>query len=200
MIAWSLGHMDITKWISFLETLCQAFTAAAFSCWTCMCVCVCLSAFSFFFRKWIAALLSWHQVFDLKDEELPISVTWEDLGLLWQDLQDHYLSAIWLSVSVKYIPIFPSQFIVIPQSAVTSSINNSDTLPLAVLHAHVMILLPTRLTDNFMIFWQFYDNFMTILWAVNFLLNTFFLAEFWCKFILVSSVQRVLFKNWAWSF
>ncbi len=49
MTALSLELMDITRdWVSSYVMLCQAFTAADFSC----CLFVGLSAFSFVFRKW----------------------------------------------------------------------------------------------------------------------------------------------------
>ncbi len=62
MTALSLDLMDITRdWVSSFVMLCQAFTAADFSC----CLFVGLSAISFVFSEWNAAQSGWDQKIDL---------------------------------------------------------------------------------------------------------------------------------------
>ncbi len=61
MTALSLELMDVTRdWVSSSMMLCQAFTAADFSC-----LLVGLSAFSFVFSEWNAAQSCWDQEIDL---------------------------------------------------------------------------------------------------------------------------------------
>ncbi len=59
MTVLSLELMDITQRLCFL--LCQAFTAANFSC----CLFVGFSAFSFVFSEWNAAQSGWNREIDL---------------------------------------------------------------------------------------------------------------------------------------
>ncbi len=79
-----------------------------------------------------------------------------------------------------------SEFILLLLSAVTSSINTREPVPLAAIHAHAMTLPPPCFTDEVVCLGS---------WAVPFLLHTLLFPSLWYKLILVSSVHRMLFQN-----
>ena len=80
-----------------------------------------------------------------------------------------------------------SEFILLLLSAVTSSINTREPVPLAAIHAHAMTLPPPCFADEVVCFGS---------WAVLFLLHTLLFPSFWLiKLIFVSSVHRMLFQN-----
>ena len=84
------------------------------------------------------------------------------------------------------IPRNTSEFILLLLSAVTSSVNTREPVPLAAIHAHAMTLPPPCFTDEVVCFgW----------WAVPFLLHTLLFPSLWYKLILVSSVHRMFFQN-----
>ena len=68
------------------------------------------------------------------------------------------------------------------------SINTSDPVPLEAIHAHAITLPPLCFTDDGVCFGS---------WAIPSLLHTSFFPSVWYRLILVSSVQRMLFQNWA---
>ena len=79
-----------------------------------------------------------------------------------------------------------SEFILLLLSAVTSSINTREPVPLAAIHAHAMTLSPPCFTEEVVCFGS---------WAVPFLLHTHLFPSFWYKLIFVSSVHMMLFQN-----
>ncbi len=79
-----------------------------------------------------------------------------------------------------------SEFILLLLSAVTSSINTREPVPLAAIHAHAMTLPPPCFTDEVVCLGS---------WAVPFLLHTLLFPSLCYKLILVSSVHRMLFQN-----
>ncbi|MEE6522381.1 hypothetical protein FKM82_020897 [Ascaphus truei] len=56
------------------------------------------------------------------------------------------------------------------------------------MHAHAITLPPPCFTDDVVCFGSL---------AIPSLLHTFFFPSFWYRLILVSSVQKMLFQNWA---
>ena len=84
-----------------------------------------------------------------------------------------------------------SEFILLLLSAVTSSINTREPVPLAAIHAHAITQPPPCFTDEVVCFGS---------WAVPSLLHTLLFPSFWYKLIFVSSVHRMLFQNCTGSF
>ncbi len=93
--------------------------------------------------------------------------------------------SIWL-IWADNIARNTSEFILLLLSAVTSSINTREPVPLAAIHAHAMTLPPPCFTDEVVCLGS---------WAVPFLLHTLLFPSLWYKLILVSSVHRMLFQN-----
>ncbi len=79
-----------------------------------------------------------------------------------------------------------SEFILLLLSAVTSSINTREPVPLAAIHAHAMTLPPPCYTDEVVYLGS---------WAVPSFSILFLFPSLWYKLILVSSVHRMLFQN-----
>ena len=195
MTAWSLEPMDITKcWVSSFVMLCQAFTAAVFSC----CLFVGLSAFSFVFSKWNACSIGlrsgdWlghcriFHFFALKNSWVAYAVCFGSLSIcIVKRHPINFAEFVW--IWADRISLNTSEFIRLLLSSVTSSINTSDPVPLEARHAHVITLPPPFFTD---------DVVSVGSWAVPSLIHTYFFPSFWYRLIWVSSVQRMLFQNRA---
>ena len=128
MNAWCLKFMDHLHFPSH-EMLCQTFTAATFSC--------CLFVGLFVFSNWKAALLSWHQVTDLATEDDSILTCFPNMfGVIIHlhcERPPQPFCRIWLNVS-QWLDWYPSEFILLYLSAVTSSLNSSEPVLLAAIH------------------------------------------------------------------
>ncbi len=185
-------HRHPRRWVSSPVMLCQASTATVFS------SCLFLGHFPFSFClqqvkcmlnriqvRWLtwplhnSPLLSLQKLFGCFCSMLgslsictvkrrPMSS--EAFGWIWAD----------------NIARNTSEFILLLLSAVTSSINTREPVPLAAIHAHAMTLPPPCFTDEVVCLGS---------WAVPFLLHTLLFPSLWYKLILVSSVHRMLFQN-----
>ena len=79
-----------------------------------------------------------------------------------------------------------SEFILLLLSAVTSSLNTREPVPVAAIHVHAMTLPPPCFTDEVVCFGS---------WAVPLLLLTLLLPSLWYKLILVLSVHSMFCQN-----
>ncbi len=192
--AWSLERIDITRrWVSSLVMLCQASTATVFS----SCLFLEHFPFSFVFSKWNACSIGFRSgdwlghcitvhFFSFKNSLVAFAVCFGSLSIC--TVKRHPMSSeafgwIWADNIARNT----SEFILLLLSAVTSSINTREPVPLAAIHAHAMTLPPPCFTDEVVCLGS---------WAVPFLLHTLLFPSLWYKLILVSSVHRMLFQNW----
>lgn len=110
-LTWNLGTMDITKLcVSSFKMLCQAFTAAFFSC----CLFVDLSAFRFVLSMWNAAWSGW----DL--------VTWllQKNSWILQYVLGHCWSILWSTVQSTLILLVEFE-----KKTRTCTLQNSEYTP-----------------------------------------------------------------------
>ncbi len=144
MTALSLELMDFTRdWVSSFVMLCQAFTAADFSC----CLFVGLSAFSFVFSKWNACLIrlrsgDWlcHcRIFHFLPSKTP--------GLLYLYVLGHRPFVLWSATQSTLLHLIESvQRVYTLQNSSgcfcpLSSLNTSGPVPLEAMHAQAITLL-----------------------------------------------------------
>ncbi len=189
MAALSLDLMDIISrdWDCSFVMLCQAFTAADFSC----CLFVGLSAFSFVFSKWNSAQSGWDQEIDSAIAEYSTFLPSKTPGLLllycmfWVIVHVYYeaplnqLCSIWLNLGREYISI-PGCFCLLSS---VSSLSTSNPVPLEAMLMHHTA--PPCFTDDVVSFGS---------WAVPSLLHTFSSPSFWYKLILTS---KNAFQKWS---
>ncbi len=191
--AWSLERIDITRrWVSSLVMLCQASTATVFS----SCLFLGHFPFSFVFSKWNACSIGFRSgdwlghcitvhFFPFKNSLVAFAVCFGSLSICTvkrRPMSSEAFGWIWADNIARNT----SEFILLLLSAVTSSINTREPVPLAAIHAHAMTLPPPCFTDEVVCLGS---------WAVPFLLHTLLFPSLWYKLILVSSVHRMLFQN-----
>ncbi len=191
--AWSLERIDITRrWVSSLVMLCQASTATVFS----SCLFFGHFPFSFVFSKWNACSIGFRSgdwlghcitvhFFPFKNSLVAFAVCFGSLSICTvkrRPMSSEAFGWIWADNIARNT----SEFILLLLSAVTSSINTREPVPLAATHAHAMTLPPPCFTDEVVCLGS---------WAVPFLLHTLLFPSLWYKLILVSSVHRMLFQN-----
>ncbi len=176
--------------VSFMM-LCQAFTAADFSC----CLFVGLSAFSFVYSKWNACSIGlksgdWlghckiFHFFNLQKLLGCFCCMFWVIVHLYYDAPSNQLCAFdWIWAESIYL--YTSEFIRLLLSSVTPSLNTSATGSHAWSCHHTA---PPCFTDDVVCFGS---------WAVPSLLHTFFFPSFWYRFIFISAVQRMLFQKWT---
>ncbi len=139
--------MDITRdWVSSFVMLCQAFTAADFSC-----LFVGISAFSFIFSKWNACPIGlksgdWlghcriFNFFIFKNSWVAFAVCCGSLSTCTMKRRPINFAAFgWIWAEI--ISLYTSEFFRLLVSSVTSSINTSNPAPLEAMHAHAITLL-----------------------------------------------------------
>ncbi len=144
----ALELMNVTKdWVSFFVMLCQAFTAADFSC----CLFVGLSASSFVFSKWNACSIGlksggWHghcrifHFFTFKNPWVAFAVCFGSSSICTIKRRPINFAAVgW--IWADSISLYTSEFIRLLLSSVTSSLNTSNPVPLEAMHAHAITLL-----------------------------------------------------------
>lgn len=121
MTAWYLAAMNITEpWVSTLQMLCQALTAAPCSC----CLLQGLSALSFVLSKWKTCSMVLRSGERL--EIYSVSLPWEALGCgnvlsHYPSVQCYWLCGIWLNVSRYYSP---THVRIHPAASISSDITN----------------------------------------------------------------------------
>ncbi len=172
--------------------LCQASTATVFS----SCLFLGHFPFSFVFSKWNACSIGFRSgdwlghcitvhFFPFKNSLVAFAVCFGSLSICTvkrRPMSSEAFGWIWADNIARNT----SEFILLLLSAVTSSINTREPVPLAAIHAHAMTLPPPCFTDEVVCLG---------LWAVPFLLYTLLFPSLWYKLILVSSVHRMLFQN-----
>ncbi len=172
--------------------LCQASTATVFS----SCLLLGHFPFSFVFSKWNACSIGFRSgdwlghcitvhFFPFKNSLVAFAVCFGSLSICTvkrRPMSSEAFGWIWADNIARNT----SEFILLLLSAVTSSINTREPVPLAAIHAHAMTLPPPCFTDEVVCFGS---------WAVPFLLHTLLFPSLWYKLILVSSVHRMLFQN-----
>ena len=178
--------------VSSLVMLCQASTATVFS----SRLFLGHFPFSFVFSKsnacsigfrsgvWLGHCITFH-FFALKNYLVTFAVCFGSLSICTvkcRPMSSEAFGWIW----AYNIARNTSEFILLLLSAVTSSINTREPVPLAAIHAHAMTLPPLCFTDEVVCFGS---------WAVPFLLHTLPFPSIWYKLIFVSSVHRMLFQN-----
>ena len=198
MTAWSLEPIDITRrWVSSLVMLCQASTASVFS----SCLFLGHFPFSFVFSKWNARSIGFRSgdwldhcrtfhFFALKNSLVAFAVCFGSLSICTvkrRPMSSEAFGWTWADIIARNT----SEFILLLLSAVTSSINTREPVPLAAIHVHTITLPPPCFTDEVVCFGS---------WAVPSLLHTLLFPSFWYKLIFVSSVHRMLFQNCTGSF
>ncbi len=152
--------------------------------------------FSFVFSKWNACSIGFRSGDWLGHCITVHFFPFKTLWLLLQYALGHCPSALWSAVQWVLKHLAEYEQIILPEtlqnssccflSAVTSSINTREPVPLAAIHAHAMTLPPPCFTDEVVCLGS---------WAVPFLLHTLLFPSLWYKLILVSSVHRMLFQN-----
>ncbi len=187
--AWSLERIDITRrWVSSLVMLCQAVFSS--------CLFLGHFPFSFVFSKWNACSIGFRSgdwlghcitvhFFPFKNSLVAFAVCFGSLSICTvkrRPMSSEAFGWIWADNIARNT----SEFILLLLSAVTSSINTREPVPLAAIHAHAMTLPPPCFTDEVVCLGS---------WAVPFLLHTLLFPSLWYKLILVSSVHRMLFQN-----
>ncbi len=172
--------------------LCQASTATVFS----SCLFLGHFPFSFVFSKWNACSIGFRSgdwlghcitvhFFPFKNSLVAFAVCFGSLSICTvkrRPMSSEAFGWIWADNIARNT----SEFILLLLSAVTSSINTREPVPLAAIHAHAMTLPPPCFTDEVVCLGS---------WAVTFLLHTLLFPSLWYKLILVSSVHRMLFQN-----
>ncbi len=172
--------------------LCQASTATVFS----SCLFLGHFPFSFVFSKWNACSIGFRSgdwlghcitvhFFPFKNSLVAFAVCFGSLSICTvkrRPMSSEAFGWIWADNIARNT----SEFILLLLSAVTSSINTREPVPLAAIHAHAMTLPPPCFTDEVVCLGS---------WAVPFLLHTLLFPSLWYKLILVSSVHRMLFQN-----
>lgn len=141
-----------------------------------------LSACSFVFSKWKACSVGLRSGDALVIEEYSTSLPQESLGLLLWYVLGHYPSTLCTAISfaafgwvwAEIVALYTSEFILILLSAVITSINTSDRIPLAAMHS---LAITTSMVHHV---WQ-----MMWSWTVPFILHTFLFPSFCYKLILV---------------
>ncbi len=171
---------------------CQASTATVFS----SCLFLGHFPFSFVFSKWNACSIGFRSgdwlghcitvhFFPFKNSLVAFAVCFGSLSICTvkrRPMSSEAFGWIWADNIARNT----SEFILLHLSAVTSSINTREPIPLAAIHAHAMTLPPPCFTDEVVCLGS---------WAVPFLLHTLLFPSLWYKLILVSSVHRILFQN-----
>ncbi len=133
-------------WVSSFVMLCQAFTAADFSC----CLFVGLSAFSFVFSKWNACSIGlrsgdWlghcriFHFFTFKNSRVAFAVCLGHRPVVLKRHPINFAAFGW--IWADSISLYTSEFIQLLLSSVTSSINTSNPVPLEAMHSHAITLL-----------------------------------------------------------
>ncbi len=166
----------------------------------CNCLQICLFLghfpFSFVFSKWNACSIGFRSgdwlghcitvhFFPFKNSLVAFAVCFGSLSICTVKRCPMSSEAFgWILADI--IARNTSEFILLLLSAVTSSINTREPVPLAAIHAHAMTLPPPCFTDEVLCLGS---------WAVPFLLHTLLFPSLWFKLILVSSVHRMLFQN-----
>ncbi len=172
--------------------LCQASTATVFS----SCLFLGHFPFSFVFSKWNACSIGFRSgdwlghcitvhFFPFKNSLVAFAVCFGSLSICTvkrRPMSSEAFGWIWADNIARNT----SEFILLLLSAVTSSINTREPVPLAGIHAHAMTLPPPCFTDEVVCLGS---------WAIPFLLHTLLFPSLWYKLILVSSVHRMLFQN-----
>ncbi len=172
--------------------LCQASTATVFI----SCLFLGHFPFSFVFSKWNACSIGFRSgdwlghcitvhFFPFKNSLVAFAVCFGSLSICTvkrRPMSSEAFGWIWADNIARNT----SEFILLLLSAVTSSINTREPVPLAAIHAHAMTLPPPCFTDEVVCLGS---------WAVTFLLHTLLFPSLWYKLILVSSVHRMLFQN-----
>ncbi len=172
--------------------LCLASTATVFS----SCLFLGHFPFSFVFSKWNACSIGFRSgdwlghcitvhFFPFKNSLVAFAVCFGSLSICTvkrRPMSSEAFGWIWADNIARNT----SEFILLLLSAVTSSINTREPVPLAAIHAHAMTLPPPCFTDEVVCLGS---------WAVTFLLHTLLFPSLWYKLILVSSVHRMLFQN-----
>ncbi len=172
--------------------LCQASIATVFS----SCLFLGHFPFSFVFSKWNACSIGFRSgdwlghcitvhFFPFKNSLVAFAVCFGSLSICTvkrRPMSSEAFGWIWADNIARNT----SEFILLLLSAVTSSINTREPVPLAAIHAHAMTLPPPCFTDEVVCLGS---------WAVPFLLHTLLFPSLWYKLILVSSVHRMLFQN-----
>ncbi len=186
----SLKLIDITRdCVSSFVVVCQAFTAADFSC----CLFVGPSVFSFVFSKLNACSIGlksgdWHghcrifHFFTFKNSWVVFSVCFGSLYTRTMKCHAINFDAIgW--IWADSISLYTSEFIRLLLSSVTSSLNTSNPVPLEAMHT-----TPPCFTNYVVCFGS---------WAVPSLLQTFFFPSFCNRLILISNLPKIIFQKWS---
>ncbi len=171
--------------------LCQAFSAADFSC----CLFVGLSAFSFVFSKWNACSIvlrsgDWlgHcriiHFFTFKNSWVAFPVCFGSLSI-WRAAQSTLLHLAESGQTVYPCTLQNSSGCFCPLSL-------HHLTPVTQCHWKPCTLMPSHCSTM-------YHRWCCVLWswAVPSLLHTFFFLSFWYRLILISAVQRILFQKWS---
>ncbi len=189
----SLKLIDITRdWVSSFVVVCQAFTAADFSC----CLFVGPSVFSFVFSKLNACSIGlksgdWHghcrifHFFTFKNSWVVFAVCFA--SLYTRTMKRHAINFdaidwIW----ADSISLYTSEFIRLLLSSVTSSLNTSNPVPLEAMHT-----TPPCFTNYVVCFGS---------WAVPSLLQTFFLPVILQQVDLNFKPPKNYFPEVVWLF
>ncbi len=155
-------------WVSSLVMLCQASTATVFS----SCLFLGHFPFSFVFSKWNACSIGFRSgdwlghcitvhFFPFKNSLVAFAVCFVSLFICTvkrRPMSSEAFGWIWADNIARNT----SEFILLLLSAVTSSINTREPVPLAAIHAHAVTLPPSCFTDEVVCLGS---------WAVPFLLH-----------------------------
>ncbi len=182
MTALSLELMDITRdWFSSFVMLCQAFTAADFSC----CLFVGLSAFVF--SKWNACSIGlrsgdWlvhcriFHFFTFKNSWVAFAVCFGFCTMKCHPI--NFAPFVWIWADSIFL--YTSEFFRLILSSVTSSLNTNNQC-----HWKPCMLMPSHCSTMF-------HRCCYMLWIMS-----CSKPSFWYRLILISAVQRMLFQKWS---
>ncbi len=183
--------LSLELWVSSFVMLCQAFTAADFSC----CLFVGRAAFSFVFSKWNSCSIGLRSGDWLGHCRIFHFITFKNSWVAFAGCfgsssicakKHHPINfAAFGWIWAESISLYTSKFIRLLLSSVTSPLNTSNPVPLEAMHAHASHCL--HHVSQMMLYGS---------WAVPSLFHShFFFPSFWCMLILIPAVQRMLFQK-----